>query len=325
MDLSIIIVNWKSADYLRACIESIYRETTGIDFEAIVVDNASGDDSERMVGEEFPQAQFIQCGENLGFARANNLGFGHATGDCVLFLNPDTELRRNVLAQMVKHLRADLIVGAVGARLLNTDGSLQASCVQALPTISNQVFDSELLRRCFPNWRGWGTQALFQKKLSPADVDAISGACFMVKRTVFERAGMFSEEYFMYSDDLDLSFKIRKQGYIIQYLNDCEVIHHGGKSSSKREDYFADLLQRESLAKFFEATRGRFYCYAYRGALALVSMVRLLLVVLLFLVGKHHIQHMSSRLIIGKWWKILRWSIGVGHHSPTLARSQSTL
>ena len=175
MDLSIIIVTWRSVEYFRACIHSIYRETRSLAIEIIVVDNASNDGSEAIIKDEFSQVKFFQSHENLGFARANNLGYAHSSGEILLFLNPDTEIHTDVLAGMVGHLRSNPEVGVVGARLLNTDGSLQTSCVQAYPTILNQVLDSEALRRLSPTSSLWGTKALFSGNEKPIDVDAISG------------------------------------------------------------------------------------------------------------------------------------------------------
>jgi N-acetylglucosaminyl-diphospho-decaprenol L-rhamnosyltransferase len=325
MDLSIIIVNWNSANYLRACLSSVYRETQGIEFEVIVVDNASDDGCEKIVKEEFPQAQFIQSGENLGFARANNLGFAHSHGNCLLFLNPDTEIIGNALSRMLFHLRTYPSLGAVGARLLNTDGSLQMSCIQAFPTICNQVLDSELLRRAFPNWRGWGMRPLFQHSDQPAEVDSISGACFMVKRSVFEQAGMFGEQYFMYSDDLDLSYKIKERGFTIHYVNDCKVVHHGGKSSGRRDDHFSDLLQRESLVRFFRVTKGPLYCALYRCALAIAATLRMTVVAFLVATGRRTIQGKASGAVFEKWSTIFRWAIGLEHYSRTIEKTQSAL
>jgi len=311
VELSIIIVNWNSASYLRACLLSIFRETRDVLYEVIVVDNASQDGCEALIREEFPQVRFIQSDSNLGFARANNLGYSKSGGQCLLFLNPDTEVIGDALAKMLSHLRANSSVGAVGARLLNTDGSLQMSCVQAFPTICNQVLDSDWLRRLFPNWRGWGIQALLSQNGVRAEVDAISGACFMVKRNVFEQVGLFGEQYFMYSDDQDLSYKIHKSGYAIDYINDCEVVHHGGKSSSQQPDHFSDLLQRESLLRFFRGTKGSFYCVFYRITLAMMAGLRMFLVAFLAVIGRRTIQGKTPGCVLQKWAKIFGWAVGL--------------
>jgi GT2 family glycosyltransferase len=286
----------------------------GTTFEVILIDNASQDGCEKLIREEFPQVVFIQSADNLGFARANNLGHDCSHGEYLLFLNPDTEIKDGALLKLLSHLCSNPSLGAVGARLLNTDGSTQLSCVQAFPTICNQLLDSDCLRRWFPTWRGWGIGPLVRKQIGPAEVDAISGACFMVKRSVFERVGKFSEAYFMYADDLDLSYKINQAGYTIHYLNDCEIVHHGGKSSAKQTDHFSDLWQRESLVQFFRLTRGEVYSVLYRLGLAIVAAVRLVMVASLIACGRRRIQGRASGFVLQKWSKILRWSVGFGSH-----------
>jgi N-acetylglucosaminyl-diphospho-decaprenol L-rhamnosyltransferase len=310
VDLSIIIVNWKSAEYTRVCLSLLYRHIKGITFEVVVVDNASDDDCERILRAEFPRALFIPARKNLGFARANNLGFQHSKGEILLFLNPDTEVHDDSIVRMFHELCNDDAAGAAGARLLNSDGSLQTSCVQSFPTIANQLLDFDVLRRAFPTWRLWGSQALYATG-QPASVDAISGACFMVKRTVFERVGLFSDTYFMYSDDLDLSYKVRRAGYKTVYLGDCTIVHHGGKSSEKQNDNFSDLWQRESLAQFFRSTRGGAYATAFRAGMALMSILRMGAIICVLPFGQIGIRGKQPALILAKWSKILRWAIGM--------------
>jgi N-acetylglucosaminyl-diphospho-decaprenol L-rhamnosyltransferase len=313
MDLSIIIVNWNSAEYLRDCLASLYRETLRITFEVIVIDNASYDGCEKLLRKEFPRVFFIQSEKNLGFSKANNVAFSRSRGEIVVFLNPDTEILGGALEEMVACLRSSSVAGAAGPRLLNTDGSLQTSCIQAFPTICNQVLDSELLRRMFPAWSIWGTRPFLMRDGRPARVDAISGACFMVKRKVFEEVNRFNENYFMYSDDLDLSFKITKAKYAVLYLNDCRVIHHGGKSTAKQEDHFSDIMQRESLLQFFRQAHGNLYSWAYRAAVAGIAAVRLGLVVCLAPFGGVGLHGKAPGFVFQKWSKILRWAVGLEH------------
>jgi GT2 family glycosyltransferase len=308
-DLSIIIVNWNSVDYLRSCLSTVHRETQGVHYEVIVVDNASDDDCESMLRSEFPETRFIAASENLGFAKANNLGCEYADGDILLFLNPDTEIIGGALLGMLAYLRTDPGAGAAGARLLNTDGTLQTSCVQAFPTIVNQVLDMEILRRLFPTWKLWGVRPLFVPHRLGAEVDAISGACFMIRRSVFEQVGRFSEQYFMYADDLDLSYKVRQAGYSIVWLSHCEVVHHGGKSSAKQADCFADVLQRQSLDQFFRKTRGLGYSVIYRVAIMIAAMVRIAMVLCLTPFAKHVFEGKKSGPVLRKWFSILRWSL----------------
>jgi N-acetylglucosaminyl-diphospho-decaprenol L-rhamnosyltransferase len=161
-ELSIIIVNWNSKDFVRKCVQSIMANLMDFAFEIIVVDGASYDGCGEMLMREFPEVRFIQSDKNVGFARASNLGFEQSSGNCLLFLNPDTE----VVGPAISILRTALLeldqAGIVGAKLLNTDGSVQTSCIQAFPTILNQLWmprccaghsrgiPSGACRRCFP-------------------------------------------------------------------------------------------------------------------------------------------------------------------------------
>lgn len=312
MDLSIIIVNWNSTDYLRHCLASVYRETKGISFEVIVVDNASRDDScAELIRNEFEQVVFHCSKKNLGFAGGSNEGYELSSGKVLLFLNPDTEIQSDAFTHMVQELESAADTGAVGSRLLNSDGSVQMSCIQTYPTIVNQLLDSEFLRSKFPTSRLWGMQPLFVRA-SPTQVDVISGACLMAKREVFEQVGRFDDGYFMYVEDVDLCRRITSAGYVIHYLDDCEVIHHGGKSSAVQKKNFVSLRQQEAMLQFFAATRGDWYSFLYRTGLAFVALVRLTLIISLlpFRIVAHPINNWKFSL--QKWTAIFRWAIGVG-------------
>jgi GT2 family glycosyltransferase len=317
VDLSIVIVTWRSLDYLRACLASIYSTTKDLTYQIIVVDNASGDGCARVIHAEFPQVQFIASQHNLGFAKANNLGFRHASGETLLFLNPDTVVRDNVFARMVAHLQTNVSAGAAGARLLNSDGSLQSSCVQAYPTIWNQLLDSGLLRRLFPHWSIWGMKALFRRGPQPCAVDAVSGACIMVKRKVFREVGGFTESYLMYVEDLDLCYKITSARHSVLYLPDCEVVHHGGKSSAQQSLYFVNLQQREALSEFFRSTKSRWYSWCYRAVIVAAASMRMALVVLSFPMGPLVLRGSDRKQLLGKWFAVFQWAIGLRTESST--------
>lgn len=155
MRLSIIIVNWKSTEYLGGCLKALFRHLDDLEWEVIVVDNASEDGCEAMLMREFPRVTLLKAAENLGFARANNLGVKSCHGEILLFLNPDTEVADDSLQRMAAWLETHPRVGVVGARLLNSDKSPQQTSVQAFPTLRNQFLDSEFLRRRFPRSRMW--------------------------------------------------------------------------------------------------------------------------------------------------------------------------
>ena len=175
MDLSIIIVNWNSADYVKTCLASIFRAPPGLSFEVIVIDSGSNDNCGAIIARNFPAVKFIQANDNLGFPKANNRAYSCAKGDVILFLNPDTEIRGGMILNLWQSLRHLPQAGIVGAKLLNADGTVQTSCIQSFPTILNQVLDSELLRRWFPTARLWGMAALFKEGMQPEEVDIVSG------------------------------------------------------------------------------------------------------------------------------------------------------
>ncbi|WP_442496790.1 glycosyltransferase family 2 protein [Methylobacter sp. sgz302048] len=311
MDLSIIIVNWNSKDYLQKCIASVFAWTSNIDFEIVVIDSASYDGADEMLKRCYPQVRFIQSDLNLGFAKANNVAFRESTGRYVLFLNPDTELigpAINILFDAVQMLPK---AGAVGCKLLNADRSVQTSCIQAFPTILNQMLSSEYLRFLFPRSSLWGMNSLFGAKNEPAKVDMISGACLMLRRSVFEQAGLFSEDYFMYAEDLELCYKIRQIGYSNYYIPTASVIHFGGGSTEKGPSEFSVVMARESLWRYMKKNRGNIYGSAYRASIAVSAIGRLLVLVILLPLHCLRQSEPSWNSSLKKWWTILAWSLGL--------------
>jgi len=312
MDLSIIIINWKSAAFLRNCLASIHANTVDLSFETIVVDNGSFDGCGEMLEREFPGVIFIQSDENLGFAGANNLGFAHSKGRTVLFLNPDTEVVGPALHVMWSFLESRADAGAVGGKLLNSDLSIQTSCIQRFPSILNQILDFDCLRELFPRSALWGTWPLFTDSATPVGVDVISGACLMVKRGVLENVGVLSSDYFMYAEDVDLCYKIQQQGWKCYYVPQAVVVHHGGRSSdSKPESNFAVIMTRESMLTFMRKNKGSLYASAYRFTTALIAVGRLLALGVVVLLTAGKVRRNSIGVAFAKWFSILRWALGL--------------
>jgi N-acetylglucosaminyl-diphospho-decaprenol L-rhamnosyltransferase len=308
MDVSIIIVNWNSKQFLRDCIGSVERNTTGIDFEIIVVDSGSFDGCGDMLRADFPYVRFIQSEGNVGFAGANNLAYRNCSGQYVLFLNPDTELTSAAVNMMLEHLQWHPDAGAVGCKLLNRDGSIQTSCIQSFPTILNQSLNSALLRRLFPTATLWGMSPLFRSSAEPAKVDVVSGACVMLPRSVFEKIGQFSEEYFMFAEDLDLCHKLMQAGYANYYLSWVTVRHFGGGSTDSAPSEFSVVMMRESIWRFLRKSRGALYAFTYRLSTLLSAVVRLgMLSILLPFKNRTQWPQSSTR----KWRAILAWSLWI--------------
>jgi hypothetical protein len=311
VDLSIVIVNWNSAGFLRKCLASLFANVQGVSFEVLVLDNGSYDGSAQLVSCEFPTVRFYQSHQNLGFAKGNNLLVGHARGRTLLFLNADTEVLGDAVQQLVARMQSTPDIGALGPRLLNADGSTQASCIQAFPTILNQVADADWLRGLFPRWRLWGNRALLEDGASLAPVDGIVGACLMIDEAVFAGIGGFHEGFFMYAEDMDLCRRLRQAGRRNYYLGSARVIHHGGRSADRQSDgQFSAVVMRESLRHYMRIHRGPLYARLYQSSMALVALVRLaaLGVAMLLPIGRNrrHSVGLASR----KWLRVFRWAVG---------------
>jgi|SRR5882672_147606 len=311
VDLSIIIVNWNSKEFVRNCIESIVHNTRDTRYEIVVVDSASFDGCGEMLASQYPQVRFIQSQDNIGFGRANNLGARNARGAVLLLLNPDTEVRSDAIEHLYAHVLALPEAGVIGCRLLNTDGTLQTSCVQPIPTVSNQLLNAALLQRWFPKIHPWISAATFEGTMPPVPVEVISGACMMIRREVFDRIGGFSPDFFMYGEDVDLCYKTRLAGFINYYMRHAEVVHHGGGSTQRRHSHFSDVMVRESVYRFLRKSRGRPYCLAYRAALCGAAIVRLTLLALFLLPALIWRKDMAWRVATDKWAASLRWGLGL--------------
>lgn len=312
MDLSIIIINWNSVDFLGKCLASLYSNTRGISFEVLVVDNGSYDGCAELIQREFPAVRFIQSQENLGFARGNNLASKYSIGRILLFLNPDTEPVGPALQRMVACMQSQSDAGAVGPKLLNTDLSIQTSCLQSFPSLLNQVLDTEYLRALFPKWSLWGNRALFEESREPVSVDGISGASLMVRRAVFEEVGRFSGDYFMYGEDMDLCYRIQKAGWKNYYVGDAAVIHHGRQSSKlQSNNHFSSIMIRNSLLTYFRVHRGNMYARVFQSATAIAALCRIVLLGLAMALAVRRLRKQLLLPSIAKWARVFRWGIGL--------------
>lgn len=317
MKLSILIVNWNSKDYLRRCLTSVRSTCADVDFETIVVDAGSFDGCNQMLAEEFPEVTFIQSPDNLGFGRANNLGFKHVTGKALLLLNPDCELEPGAVKVLLNELTRLPDAGILGPRLLNTDGSLQTSCVQALPTPFNQALGCDLARRALPNLRLWGTGTAF-RSCEPVAVEAVSGACMVLFTETYRRVGGFTPAYFMYGEDMDLCAKVGKLGLRIYHVPGAHVIHHGGGSSGKQGTVRSTVLLRESVGLFILRHQGARAAALYRLLMVCSSFVRLAALspcVACRTVARRQRPPASWE----KWKAVLSWSVGWTRTQPRRA------
>ncbi len=312
-ELSILIVNWNSKDYLQACLASIYRETRGIDFEVIVVENASWDGAAEMVAEKFPQVRFIQSEENLGFARGNNLAFAHSVGKTVLLLNPDTEIIENAISTMMAALKATPDAGIIGCRNVRADLTLITESIRRFPSILQEILGMEWLRQAWPTCELWSIDVLFHEHKGPVQVDVVTGACQLISRDVYQAVGGLSAKYFMYSEDIEICAAALTRGWKTYYVANAQIIHHGGKSthSSGRGDRWVSIMQKHALWQFHRAARGKGYAALFRAVIGFVAvlwiMAALVMSPILFATRKRDAWWRVWR----RWTGALQWAVGL--------------
>jgi len=243
MDISIIIVSYNTKDYLRNCLSSFYNYLTGVVFEIIVVDNNSEDGSPEMVKREFPDVKLILNDGNYGFAKANNRGFEHSTGEFILFINSDCELKDDSIFKLLDYAKEHGDVGIAGPKLAYPDGTFQPS-VGRFPSFYTEISDNLLISRIPFISRLF--EGRYDRKCysHTKEVDWITGACILVRREAYKEAGMFDERYFMYMEDIDLSKKMADKGW--------KVIHHLGKSSEQTLRNIVEIKCRSLQAYYRE-------------------------------------------------------------------------
>lgn len=247
-DLSIVIVNWNTREYLAQCLDSVqasqfidpnipstanYGGTLAVPArgflfaEVFVVDNASTDGSLETVRARFPWVRLIENSHNVGFARANNQAIALCQGRHVLLLNSDTEVHEAALHTLVAFLDANPKAGAAGARLLNDDGSLQLSC-QPMLTPGREFWRLSYLEQLSPQatypQAEWDTH-------TPRRVDVIKGACLLLRRAALDQVGVLDDRYFMYTEEVDLCYRLAQAGWELWYVPEAEVTHFGEASS----------------------------------------------------------------------------------------------
>ncbi|NOZ48969.1 MAG: glycosyltransferase family 2 protein [Chloroflexi bacterium] len=247
MQLSILIVNWNTGAVLMQCLHSLRVQALPEDWEIIVMDNASQDDSVEILRSQFPNVLLQASTENIGYARGNNLAAAQAQGRYLLLLNPDTIASQETLAALLAFMEEHPHIGACSPRLLLSDGSPQPYAFGADPR------PGYLLRR------GWN-RLVHHRSLhdwaidTPQVVDWVSGACLLVRRQAWEQVGGFDEAFFMYFEDIDLCLRIRHAGWQIMYNPRVEITHLGGRSLRQNPD--AQRAYRQSLHHFYRKHYG---------------------------------------------------------------------
>ncbi|MEK7139584.1 MAG: glycosyltransferase family 2 protein [Patescibacteria group bacterium] len=262
MELSIVILTYKSKGLLKQCLRHIERLRLRDQYEVIVVDNDSRDGVEALVEEQFRNVRFIQSGANRGYGAGMNIGLRAATGRYRLILNPDIAILSNELERMLGYLKQHPDVGILGPKLVNPDSSLQHTCY----TFPN--FLTPFYRRSFLGRLPGGKQKLEQYLMSWWDhgsnreIDWLLGACLLVPSAAFEKVGLFDERFFMYFEDVDLCRRMWAQGYKVVYFADAEIVHYHQRISAETSWIFGffNRVTREHIKSWLK------YFAKYAGA-----------------------------------------------------------
>jgi GT2 family glycosyltransferase len=276
VDLSVIIVNWNTADLTRRCLETLSDALPAeLSAEILVVDNASTDGSAEMVAREFPSVILLRRSENGGFARANNEALARAGGEYAYLLNSDTVSLPGSIERLVAHLQRETMCGVAAPRLLNEDLTLQPSCWR-FPRWDTAALESLYLYRLLPRrWRGELLLAGYWDHERARPVDWVMGAAMLVRRAVLTQVGGLSERYFMFGEDLEWCWRIRRAGWRIDYRPEASVIHLRGRSS---QSYFGDSeasAKQRAYYQFCDEHLGRTETTVVRGINAAGALLRI--------------------------------------------------
>ena len=276
MELSVIIVNWNTKKLLEDCLKSIFKYTKGVSFEIIVVDNGSRDGSPKMVKNKFPQVKLIPNKENLGFTKANNQGIKIAKGKYILLLNSDAYLIENSFKKLVEEADSLKNLGALGPLLLNEDRTIQQS-VGFFPHLPQVFF-----------WMSFIDDLPAGTLLSPYHVDHdsfykkdhaidwVTAAAIMVTREAIEKAGILDEKIFMYTEEVEWCYRIKKANFF-NYYSPCTKIVHIGRGSSQKIPTRALVGEYKGIVYFYQKHKGKFSLQIVRLLLKIGALTRILI------------------------------------------------
>jgi len=273
MKLSVVIVSYNVRRFVEQCLDSVHKASEGIESEVFVVDNASQDDTVEAIGKEYPWVRLIANDDNLGFARANNIAIRQSVGEYVLLLNPDTIVAEQTLRQAVDFMDAHPKAGGVGVSMRNADGTLAPESRRAIPT--PWVSCLKMLgftRRYYMSHLSWD---------EPGRIEVISGAFCLLRRKALDQIGLLDEDFFMYGEDIDLSFRLLKGGWENWYVP-CDIVHFKGESTQKSTFRYVHVFYQAMLIFFrkhyshlsvFYTIPVKMAIY-FRAAIALIDIIR---------------------------------------------------
>ncbi|MEM8861306.1 MAG: glycosyltransferase family 2 protein [Chloroflexota bacterium] len=303
--LSIVIVSWNTKKLLADCLDSLIPlaknlEKENLQLQTIVVDNDSSDGTVDMVKSEYPWVELLDEKRNLGFPGGNNLGFERCKGEYLLMLNPDTIVHDNAIESLISYLETRPNVGAVGARLLNADGSLQESCYPR-PTLGREFWRlfhmDKLMAHGIYDMEDWSLS-------EPREVDVLMGACILSRTSIIQSLGGMDEEFFMYSEEVDLCYRMQRGDWEIHWFPESLVTHYGGQSTSLvKTEMFLRLYESKLL--YFNKNHGLKAAQLYKVILFLSSLPRLALIPLSWLTRSNN-RRDDMKSLASQYWRLIQ-------------------
>jgi GT2 family glycosyltransferase len=273
-DISIVIVTWNGKHFAQECLASLRGLRTPLTLETIVVDNASTDGTPEAIRKEFPEVRLLCNSENLGFAKANNIGIKACFGRYIALINSDVVVPQGCLERMVTFLDQNPGIGLLGPKMITPTGGIGQS-VNRLPTLWNYFCCAAGLHRIAPEskWLG-GFEMPSYPHDKTEDVEVLTGWFWMSPRRAVEEVGGLDERFFMYGEDIDWSYRFRKAGWRVVFYADAEALHYGGASSGRAPIRFYIEMVRANL-QYFDKHHGRIGHYGFLMATAIRDTLRI--------------------------------------------------
>lgn len=270
MQLSVIIVNYNVKYFLEQCLYSVVNACKNVEAEIIVIDNNSTDGSKLFFSNKFANVQFIWNRENVGFSKANNIAQQQAKGKYILFLNPDTIIPKDCFEKCLAFFEIAKDIGTLGIRMIDGSGKFLKESKRGFPSLPTSFFKLSGLTTLFPDSK---TFASYYAGHLPENqnhaVDVLAGAFMMVEKIVLDRTGAFDEDFFMYGEDIDLSYRIQKTGYKNYYFSESTIIHFKGESTKKDDSKYIQIFYGAMnlfVRKHYSNTKATLYCIFIQAA-----------------------------------------------------------
>ncbi len=281
MDLSIVIVNYNVKYFLEQCLHSIAKSLEGLEGEIIVVDNNSVDGSNQMLKEKFPEVILLANKKNLGFSKANNQGIKIAKGKYILILNPDTILQEDTLKKCFHFMEENTNAGSLGVKMIDGKGNFLPESKRSLPTPLVAFYKIFGLSSLFPKSKTFGQYHLgFLDKDKIHKIEILPGAFMFIRKSVLDQTGLLDETFFMYGEDIDLSYRISQAGFDNYYFPETTIIHYKGESTKKGSINYVMVFYRAMMIfarKHFSKKNARLFSFLINSAIYLrasVSIIR---------------------------------------------------